>query len=135
VSALPEGTGLALTPIPVVDGVATVDLTTQVLGADAETRSRMLTQLIASLQQVQGISSARISVNQNELGIAALGDAGPTLASGRDPRLVIFANRRFGYLQGGQVESIEGISLGVATLIPEKDFLFRPIQPGCGDQK
>jgi len=122
VSALPEGTGLALTPIPVVDGVATVDLTTQVLSADAETRSRMLTQLSASLQQVQGISSARISVNQNELGIAALGEEGPTLASGRDPRLVIFANRRFGYLQGGQVESIEGISLGVATLIPEKIF-------------
>jgi hypothetical protein len=122
VSALPEGTALALSPIPVTDGIATVDLTTPVLSADAETRSRMLTQLSASLQQVQGISSARISVNQNELGIAALGEEGPTLASGRDSRLVIFANRRFGYLQGGQVEPIEGLSSGIATLIPDKIF-------------
>ncbi len=62
VSAFPEGTQLALTPIPLVDGVASVDLTTRVLSADEITRSRMLTQLTASLSQVQGISSARLSV-------------------------------------------------------------------------
>ena len=56
VSAFPEGTQLALTPIPVVDGVASVDLTTSVLTADEITRSRMLTQLTSSLAQVQGIS-------------------------------------------------------------------------------
>ncbi len=64
ISAFPEGTQLALTPIAVVDGVASVDLTTRVLSADEITRSRMLAQLTASLAQVQGISSARISVNQ-----------------------------------------------------------------------
>ena len=109
VSAFPEGTQLALTPIPVVDGVASVDLTTRVLSADEITRSRMLTQLTASLSQVQGISSARLSVNQNELVISPLGEEGPSLSSGRDPRSVVLNNRRFGYVQAGRVQEIEGL--------------------------
>ena len=122
VSAFPAGTGLALTPIPVVDGVATVDLTSAVVNADDTARARMLVQLNASLQQVQGISSARISINQNELVIPALGDEGPTLASGRDPRLVVLANRSFGFLQSGQFEEIDVLSQPVATLIPDSIF-------------
>jgi hypothetical protein len=122
VSAFPEGTQLALTPIPVVDGVASVDLTTRVLTADEITRSRMLTQLTASLAQVQGISSARISVNQNDLVISALGEEGPSLASGRDPRSVVLRDRRFGYVQGGSVQEIEGLSSAMASLIPQRIF-------------
>ena len=122
VSAFPEGTQLALTPIAVVDGVASVDLTTRVLSADEITRSRMLTQLTTSLSQVQGISSARISVNQNDLVIEPLGEDGPTLASGRDPRSVVLLDRRFGYLQGGSVQEIEGLSGRIATLIPQRIF-------------
>jgi hypothetical protein len=122
VSAFPEGTQLALTPISVVDGVASVDLTTRVLTADEITRSRMLTQLTASLSQVQGISSARISVNQNDLVITAPGEEGPTLSSGRDPRSVVLRDRRFGYVQGGSVQEIEGLSSEVASLIPQRIF-------------
>ena len=122
VSAFPEGTQLALTPIPVVDGVASVDLTTRVLTADEITRSRMLTQLTASLAQVQGISSARISVNQNDLVISALGEEGPSLASGRDPRSVVLRDRRFGYVQGGSVQELEGLSSAMASLIPQRIF-------------
>lgn len=122
VSAFPEGAQLALTPIPVVDGVASVDLTTRVLTADEITRSRMLTQLTASLAQVQGISSARISVNQNDLVISTLGEEGPSLASGRDPRSVVLRDRRFGYVQGGSVQEIEGLSSAMASLIPQRIF-------------
>ena len=122
VSAFPEGTQLALTPIPVVDGVASVDLTTRVLTADEITRSRILAQLTASLAQVQGISSARISVNQNDLVISSLGEEGPSLASGRDPRSVVLRDRRFGYVQGGSVSEIEGLSSAMASLIPQKIF-------------
>lgn len=121
VSAFPEGTQLALTPIPVVDGVASVDLTTTVLTADEITRSRMLTQLTSSLAQVQGISSARISVNQNDLFISTLEEE-PSLASGRDPRSVVLRDRRFGYVQGGSVQEIEGLSSAMASLIPQKIF-------------
>jgi hypothetical protein len=122
ISAFPEGTQLALTPIAVVDGVASVDLTTRVLSADEITRSRMLTQLTTSLAQVQGISSARISVNQNDLVIEPLGEEGPTLASGRDPRIVVLRDRRFGFVQGASVQEIEGLSSAVASLIPRKIF-------------
>lgn len=122
VSAFPEGTQLALTPIPVSDGVARVDLTTTVLGATEVTRQRMLAQLTASLAQVQGIASASMSINQNELVIPPLGGDGPTLASGRDGRLVVLADRRFGYLQAGQVQRIEGLSDEVVSLLPRGIF-------------
>lgn len=121
VSAFPGGTQLALTPIPVSDGVARVDLTTSVLSSNELTRQRMLLQLNASLAQVQGIASARISINQNELVIPVLDD-GPTLASGRDGRVAVLRDRRFGFLQAGQVSRIEGISDQVAKLAPTAVF-------------
>jgi len=122
VSAFPEGSQLALSPVPITDGVARVDLTTTVLSANELDRQRMLVQLTSSLSQVQGISSARISVNQNELVIPTLGEEGPSLASGRDPRFVVLRDRRFGHLQGGRIEQIDGLSLAVANLVPHKIF-------------
>lgn len=122
VSAFPEGTQLVLTPIPVVDGVATVDLTTAVVSANEIARSRMLAQLNASLVQVQGISSATISVNQNELLIPTLGEDGPTLVTGRDPRLAVVKDRRFGFIQGGKVELIEPLATDIATLDAQNVF-------------
>ncbi len=122
VSAFPEGSQLALTPIPVTDGVAQVDLTTSVLSANEVTRARMLLQLSASLSQVQGISSARLSVNQVELVIPPLDDEGPSLASGRDGRIAVLLDRRFGYVQAGRIEQLEGLSSEVARLIPRSVF-------------
>ncbi|MEJ6619855.1 MAG: GerMN domain-containing protein, partial [Pontimonas sp.] len=122
VSAFPEGTQLALTPIPVVDGVARVDLTTAVVSADELTRSRMIAQLTASLTQVQGISTATISVNQNELLIPTLGEDGPTLITGRDPRLAVVKDRRFGFIQARKVELIEPLAADIATLDAQNVF-------------
>lgn len=122
VSAFPQGTQLAVSPITITDGVATVDLTSTVLNADEVSRQRMLLQLTTSLSQVQGISSATISVNQSELVISPLGDEGPSLASGRDSRTVVFRDRRFGFLQGSRIEQIEGLSAAVNNLIPQKIF-------------
>ena len=122
VSAFPEGSQLALTPIPVTDGVAQVDLTTSVLSANEVTRARMLLQLNASLSQVQGISSARVSVNQVELVIPPLDEEGPSLASGRDGRIAVLLDRRFGYVQAGRIEQLEGLSSEIAGLIPRSLF-------------
>ena len=131
VSAFPEGTQLALTPIPVVDGVARVDLTTAVVSADELTRSRMIVQLTASLMQVQGISSATISVNQNELLIPTLGEDGPTLLTGRDPRLAVVKDRRFGFIQGGKVELIEPLATDIAALDAQRAQLDTIVVLGC----
>jgi hypothetical protein len=122
VSAFPEGSQLALTPIPVADGVAQVDLTTSVLSANEVARARMLLQLSASLSQVQGISSASLSVNQVELVIPPLDEEGPSLASGRDGRIAVLLDRRFGYVQAGRIEQLEGLSSQVANLIPRSLF-------------
>lgn len=128
VSAFPSGTQLAVSPIAMTDGVATVDLTTSVLTADEISRQRMLLQLTASLSQVQGISSAEISVNQSKLVITPLGEDGPSLASGRDTRTVVFRDRRFGFLQASRIEPIEGLSDQVSRLIPQKIFYSASLQ-------
>jgi hypothetical protein len=127
VSAFPEGSQLALTPIPVTDGVAQVDLTTSVVSANEVTRARMLLQLSASLSQVQGISSALLSVNQVELVIPPLDEAGPSLASGRDGRIAVLLDRRFGYVQAGRIEQLEGLSSQVANLLPRSLFYSAPL--------
>jgi len=122
VSAFPQGTQLAVSPVSVIDGVARVDLTTPVLAAGEIGRQRMLLQLTSSLAQVRGISSATISVNQSELVINPLGEDGPILASGRDSRTVVLQDRRFGFLQGGRIEPAEGLSALVANLVPQRLF-------------
>jgi hypothetical protein len=47
---------------------------------------------------------------------------GPSLSSGRDSRLVVLRDRRFGYLQGGQVQQFDGLSEQVANLLPTNIF-------------
>jgi hypothetical protein len=82
----------------------------------------MLLQLSASLAQVQGISSARLSVNQVELVIPPLDDEGASLASGRDGRIAVLLDRRFGYVQAGRIEQLEGLSSQVANIFPRSIF-------------
>ena len=125
VTAFPEGTQLATTPIAVSDGIAGVDLTTIVMSADEITRSRMLRQLSATLSQVQGISSARVLVNQTEIAIEPLGDESVRFSSGRDSRVLVLRDRRFGYLQGDSIQDIGGF-LGTVPLLNPDSIFYSP---------
>lgn len=128
VSAFPAGTQLVLSPVPVVDGQAQVDLTDGVLAADETQRARMLWQLLSTLQQISGISGVAITVNQTPVGIPiGLGEQ-PVLTSGRDPRPVVVRGRDFGYLQSGRVESIEALESAVVNLRPERVFYQAALQ-------
>lgn len=65
-SAFPEGTALAADSVPVIDGVASIDLTPEAASADSHTLSLMLAQLGSSLQSVTGVTQAALTVEQSE---------------------------------------------------------------------
>ncbi len=122
VSAFPPGTQLALSPVPVVEGQAQVDLSESVLDADEVQRERMLWQLITTLQQLSDVSDVAVTVNQTPLAIPVDEEDQPVLTSGRDPRVLVVRGSEFGYLQSGRVESIEELEAPVLSLRPQKVF-------------
>ena len=67
VSAAPAGTRLDLPTVQVVDGVATVDLTAEVLSADPEERALLQAQLRETLRAVPGVSSVTVTVDGSPL--------------------------------------------------------------------
>ena len=67
VSAAPAGTRLDLPTVAVVDGVATVDLTDEVLLADQEERALLRAQLRETLRAVPGVSTVAVTVDGSPL--------------------------------------------------------------------
>ena len=125
VTAFPPGVGLVLPPV-VVNGQALVDLNTVMLDTDEIQRQRIYQQLALSLQQVPGVVSVEISVNQVPLVIDLPADEQVSLLLGRDPRTMVMRGREFGYVQGGRIERVEGISEAMAQLRPRHVF-FSPL--------
>jgi NACalpha-BTF3-like transcription factor len=124
VTAFPPGLRLVLPPV-VVNGQALVDVTSVMLETDEVQRQRVLQQLTLSLQQVPGVASVEISVNQIPLAIDFPTEEQVSLSLGRDARAMVVRGREFGYVQGGRIERIEGVSDQVGALRPTQVF-FSP---------
>jgi len=126
VTAFPPGVGLVAPPV-VVGGQAQVDLTDGLLDTDEIQRQRIMQQLSLSLQQVPGVVGVDVSVNQIPLAIELPGDDQFTLSTGRDARTMVLRGREFGYIQGGRIEKVAGISEGVEERRPTIAF-FSPLR-------
>ena len=126
VTAFPPGLRLVLPPV-VVNGQALVDVTGVMLETDEVQRQRVLQQLTLSLQQVPGVASVEISVNQIPLAIDLPTEEQVSLSLGRDARAMVVRGREFGYVQGGRIERVEGISDQLAALRPFEVF-FSPLR-------
>jgi NACalpha-BTF3-like transcription factor len=124
VTAFPPGLRLVLPPV-VVNGQALVDVTSVMLETDEVQRQRVLQQLTLSLQQVPGVASVEISVNQIPLAIELPAEEQISLSFGRDARAMVVRGREFGYVQGGRIERIDAVSDQVGALRPSQVF-FAP---------
>lgn len=111
VTAFPEDVRLARASVPVVDGVAQVDLDTEALGLDATTRDRMLAQLRESLQAAD-IATVEMVVSGEPL----TADPAPVRSTRVDARALVRTADAFGWLSGDTVEAIPGLSAAVTTL-------------------
>lgn len=69
---LPADARLAVGAVPIVGGVATVDLTGTGFGADPEARRRVWAQFVATLSQVRGVDRVQITLDGNPLEIPGL---------------------------------------------------------------
>jgi NACalpha-BTF3-like transcription factor len=126
VTAFPPGLRLVLPPV-IVNGQALVDVTSVMLETDEVQRQRVLQQLTLSLQQVPGVASVEISVNQIPLAIDLPADEQVSLSLGRDARAMVVRGREFGYIQGGRIERVDGVSELVGALRPSQVF-FSPLR-------
>ncbi|MFV0425944.1 MAG: LpqB family beta-propeller domain-containing protein [Beutenbergiaceae bacterium] len=88
VTAVPDGTNLALDAVTIADGIATVALSRQILDASAADRALVLEQLTATLVQLPQIRLVQMSVDGSVLGVDE--DAGlvPVPIPARNPTLV-----------------------------------------------
>lgn len=73
-NGFPTGTKLTYGSVPVTDGVATVDLTNQVLSADQKVRSYLSAQLVWTLNSLPNVSSVEIKVSGQPLSVTGVPD-------------------------------------------------------------
>lgn len=112
-TAFPENVSLQGPAVPLEDGVAEVALGASALALDAVTRSRMLTQLEASL------SPARVSdVTMTASGTELDATAAPTRSTKVNALALAVTEQGFGFLSGGEIQPIEGLTDAMATVQP-----------------
>ncbi|MER3388655.1 MAG: LpqB family beta-propeller domain-containing protein [Microcella sp.] len=111
VSAVPEGTQLAAAPVEVVDGVARVDLTNEVLGLSDDARQLLRLQLAASLRAVSGVAGVQVTVDQNVLAIPDFTAGAPEVVPQVDARTLALTEDGFGFVTGaGEVEALGSLA-------------------------
>jgi hypothetical protein len=72
-TAFPDGTRLAFESVPVVAGIAQIELTDAVLSADSNSRRALSAQIVRTLAPVAGVTSVRITVAGTPLAIPGVG--------------------------------------------------------------
>lgn len=72
-TAFPAGTALTLDSVPVVNGVAQVDLSSQVLEASDQVRQELSAQLVWTLHQLPNVTAVAITVGGQPLPISGVG--------------------------------------------------------------
>jgi hypothetical protein len=72
-SAFPVGTALTYGSVPITNGVAQVDLSNEVLGADEQTRRALSAQLVWTLSTLSNVSAVQISVSGQPLALDNVG--------------------------------------------------------------
>jgi len=116
VSAIPEGTQLALAPVSVDGGIAQIDLTSEVLSLSDRERQRLRLQLAASLRAVSNVIGVQITVDQNAVSIPEWTSGSPDVVPQVDPRLLLRTDEGFGFATGGELEPLGTLSLRVTEL-------------------
>jgi hypothetical protein len=72
-SAFPVGTTLTYGSVPITNGIAQVDLSNEILGADEVTRRALSAQLVWTLNVLPNVSAVQISVSGQPLALSNIG--------------------------------------------------------------
>lgn len=72
-NTFPVGTTLTYGSVPITNGVAEVDLSNEILGADEETRRALSAQLVWTLNTLANVSTVQITVSGQPLALSNIG--------------------------------------------------------------
>lgn len=116
-TAFPAGTTLTGETVPIVDGSAVIDVSSEIFDADEATMSALKRQVAASLQGLPGVARFQIAVHGNILsgGDVTVND---DTASGDFQRIVLLKDGEFGPAGGNSLSAIPGVSEQVVALSP-----------------
>ncbi|MGA1835514.1 LpqB family beta-propeller domain-containing protein [Herbiconiux sp. 11R-BC] len=116
VTAFPDGT--TATAVVTTGGQTQVELSSNVLQADAADLQRMQYQLSQSLSDLASATNVTISVDQNAVTIPASSAAPPNPAPRVNAQPLVLRDGAFGYVAGSSVSEIPGVSAAVVALQP-----------------
>lgn len=117
-SALPAGTALAAGAVPVVDGTARIDLTAELLDADATTMGLVKRQLGASLQSVPNVARFELLVNGSLVEQGPVVSPDTTSPTAENLYVAALKDGVFGPISAGEVTQLSGIGARIAQLQP-----------------
>lgn len=118
VTAFPPDTALVGDNVPIVDGLARVELTSNVLDLDDEQFTAMHRQLLESLRSVSGVSSVEIYVDGTLVQTPEAGsEIAPATTEVTNPALLM--GDQFGVFANGELTAVPDISEGVVALAPD----------------
>lgn len=117
VSAFGDDTQLPAEFLRIADGVATVDLPSQVLAESGAVKRRMLAQLSAALADVDGVTEVRLTVGRFPMQVPSGGDE-PISDPAAAATPVGLRDGVFGQLGSNAVEPLDGLGTVVAGLSP-----------------
>lgn len=104
--------------MPIVDGLARVELTSNVLDLDDEQFTAMHRQLLESLRSVSGVSSVEIYVDGTLVQTPEAGsEIAPATTEVTNPALLM--GDQFGVFANGELTAVPDISEGVVALAPD----------------
>lgn len=116
-AAVPAGTALTSGSVPVLDGVAVIDLSAELLDADEAALSRFTRQLAASLQGLSGVTGYQLKVHGSVIDSGAVPSSSDT--GSNEPRpVLVMSEGEFGAVSSGEVTSVDGVSRRVEDLSP-----------------
>lgn len=124
-SAFPDGTQLTTSGslVPVVGGVAKVDLTKEAKTATPREQQFMLLQLSESLRRVSSVSSVAVSIEGTPLTIDDLGTNGPQVDPLVDSQALVSRKNQFGFYSNNKIASLTQLSSKVLGLAPTEATL------------
>ncbi|MGK0722229.1 GerMN domain-containing protein [Leucobacter sp. W1478] len=117
-SAIPAGTVLAAGAVPVVDGTARIDLSAELLDADAATMELVKRQLGASLQSVPNVARFELLVNSSLIESGTVIAADTTSPTAENLYVAGLKDGEFGPISAGDVTVLPGIGARIAQLEP-----------------
>ncbi|PTW91299.1 sporulation and spore germination protein [Microbacteriaceae bacterium MWH-Ta3] len=109
---------LVTTPVGVINGRATVDVSDEILSASAEDQRAMLTQMAASLQGIVGVAAVSFSVNQTSIDVTPASFTAAELEPTVDPRPLVVVDGELGYLNDATLQSLDAHGEAIMGLNP-----------------